>query len=127
MENNYDYILTVADVAEHFGLTDRTVRTHLNRNNLSGVRSKGNWKCRWVDVWAEEQGPIPRGAGLMDCKKTLMSKKTLAAKWNVCKRTVDRWISDGLPTRNVFGSLRIAPIDAAEWTKKSFDLSEKTA
>lgn len=56
-----------------------------------------------------------------------MRKKTLAAKWFVCEKTVERWIADGLPTRNVFGSVRIAPVDAETWTASTFGMAEDVA
>ncbi|WP_417525587.1 hypothetical protein [Marinovum sp.] len=56
-----------------------------------------------------------------------MRKKTLAAKWGVSERTVERWIADGLPTRNVFGSVRIAPTDAEKWMARTFGVAGDAA
>ncbi|MFC6643897.1 MULTISPECIES: hypothetical protein [Sulfitobacter] len=55
----------------------------------------------------------------------MKSKKALATKWQVSERTVERWIVEGLPTRNVFGSVRIAPEDAVDWTEQTFGATKK--
>lgn len=120
MAHSHDYILSVAEVAAHFNLSARTVRTHLIKGTLAGVRLAGIWRCAWADVWAAEQGPVPRGARGKCYKQPLLSKKTLAEKWRVSERTVERWIVAGLPTRNVFGSVRIAPADADLWLARTF-------
>ena len=70
-------------------------------------------------------GPAPRGARSKLYKRPLKSKKALATKWQVSERTVERWIVEGLPTRNVFGSVRIAPEDAVDWTEQTFGATKK--
>ena len=120
MKPAHDYNLSVADVARHYDLRPRTVRDHLKRGNLRGVRIGGEWRCSWPDVFAAERGPTPRGERAECYKSQRLTKKTLAAKWGVCEKTVERWIEAGLPTRNVFGSVRIAPVDAEEWTTRTF-------
>ncbi|MDO5632530.1 MAG: helix-turn-helix domain-containing protein [Paracoccus sp. (in: a-proteobacteria)] len=126
MEKIQDHNLTVADVAAHYNLSPRTVRQHLKDGALSGVRIKGEWRCSWRAVWRAEMGPMPRGERADLYRRHLMSKKTLAAKWGISERTVERWIADGLPTRNVFGSVRIAPFDAEEWTNRTFGITNRT-
>ncbi len=74
-----------------------------------------------------EKGPLPRGKRLEAYKRPLFTKKGLGAKWGVSERTVERWITAGLPTRNVFGSVRIAPIDADEWIRRKFNLGVMAA
>jgi predicted site-specific integrase-resolvase len=120
---NY-YILTVADVAEHYNLEAGTVRKHLNAGKLQGVRMKGAWRCSWPDVWAAEKGPMPREKRSEDYKSQLLTKKELAEQWSVCEKTVERWFIEGLPTRNVFGSVRISKLDANEWTQRNFRFSK---
>jgi hypothetical protein len=115
MSNLDDYHLSVAEVARHYQLSERTVRTHLKSGALNGVRVGGLWRCSWRDVWKAEKGPAPRGTGAARYCAPLLKKKDLARKWGMCERTVERWITSGLPTRNVFGSVRIAPADADEW------------
>ena len=122
MEDDNDYNLTVAEVAAHYSLSPRTVRTCLKNGALEGVRLSGSWRCCWTDAWG---GPAPRGARSKLYKRPLKSKKGLATKWQVSERTVERWIVEGLPTRNVFGSVRIAPEDAVDWTEQTFGATKK--
>ncbi|MGR3631955.1 MAG: helix-turn-helix domain-containing protein [Limimaricola soesokkakensis] len=126
MGQHYDYSLTTRDVADHYDLSARTVRDHLVQGNLRGVKINRDWRCRWSDVWAAEQGPTPRGDRAQAYRAPLLSKKALGARWRVSERTVERWIDRGLPTRNVFGSVRIAPIDAEEWLERKFGVDEPT-
>lgn len=127
MEQIHEYNLTVADVAAHYALSPRTVRGHLKTAILHGVRIKGAWRCSWPNVWAAEQGPLPRGKRSEKYKCHLLTKKGLAAEWSISERTVERWITAGLPTRNVFGSVRISPVDAKEWTQRTFPRSGNDA
>lgn len=123
MEKPHCYNLTVAAVAAHYNLTPRTVRARLKVGDLASARVGGEWRCCWRDVWSAEQGPMPRGQRAEDYKQSLLTKKELAALWAVSERTVERWIEAGLPTRNVFGSVRIAPVDAEQWTAMTFRCS----
>lgn len=127
MEHTHEYNISVANVAHHYDLKPRTVRDHLKTGNLRGVRIKGAWRCSWRDVFSAEKGPMPCGKRAELYKSQLLTKRTLAAKWDVCERTVERWIESGLPTRNVFGSVRIAPIDAKEWTGRAFGIADNAA
>jgi hypothetical protein len=122
MGQNHDYLLTTQDVADHYSLSPRTVRKHLVEGALHGVRINRDWRCRWLDVWAAERGPTPRGDRAAAYRLPLLCKAALGAKWHVSERTVERWIAQGLPTRNVFGSVRIAPIDAQEWLMREFGI-----
>ena len=117
MAHEHDYNLTVTRVAAHYGLSQRTVRQRLLDGSLAGVRINNAWRCRWPDVWQAERGPIPRGTRAELYKQSLLTKRQTAAKWAVSERTVERWIETGLPTRNVFGSTRIAPVDLCEWMR----------
>jgi len=123
MGQTHDYSLTTREIAEHFSLSARTVRDHLQKGHLRGVRINKSWRCRWADVWAAENGPPPKGARAACYKEPLLKKKDLGDLWKVSERTVERWIEQGLPTRNVFGSVRIARIDADEWVQRMFSAS----
>lgn len=127
MKYAHTYNISVKDVADHYDLKPRTIRDHLKKGNLSGVRIKGEWRCSWPDVFAAEKGPTPKRERAELYKEKLFTKKTFGAKWSICEKTVDRWIEDGLPTRNVFGSVRIAPVDAREWTKRTFGTTDDAA
>nr|WP_162623658.1 helix-turn-helix domain-containing protein [Paracoccus saliphilus] len=127
MKQTHDYNLTVKAVADHYSLTPGTVRAKLRAGELEGVRIGGDWRCSWQNVWAAEQGPVPRGNRADAYKKPLLTKKDLGAQWSVSERTVERWIAAGLPTRNVFGSVRIAPAEADEWVRRTFQVGEKVA
>ena len=123
MKSQHAYNLTPSEVAEHFALRPATVRGFLRAGHLTGVRIGGAWRLSWSDVWAAESGPRPHGQRRDDYKQPLLTKRSLAAEWGVSERTVERWIQDGLPTRTVRGSVRIAPADAASWMKATFDAS----
>lgn len=120
MKQSYSYNLSVAQVAEHFGLTPRSVRDRIRRGDLRAARVGGEWRLRWPDVWAVEKGPVPKGKRAVDLMAPLLTKAQLGALWGKSERTVERWISAGLPTRNVFGNVRIAKADAAVWMQGTF-------
>lgn len=127
MKHTYNYDLSVQAVAAHFDLGPGTVRARRKAGDLAGVRVGGEWRFSWPDVWAAEKGPVPRKERAELYKAQLLTKKKLAARWSVSEKTVERWIDAGLPTRNVFGSVRIAPIDAKEWTDRTFKIAEDAA
>ena len=129
MEPAHDFILTVAKIADHLALTDRTVRDYLGNGRLRGVRLDGEWRSSWRYVWAIERGPAPSGALRKDYQCPLLSKSDVARKFNVSERTVERWIAQGLPTRNVLTNVRVAPFDAARWCESRFrnNWNNKTA
>ena len=120
MEPAHHFNLSLADVADHYALSVRTLREHLKAGALHGVRIKGAWRLSWSDVFDAEKGPKPQGERAELYKSRLLTKRDLAGRWGVTERTVERWIAEGLPTRNVFGSVRIAPVDAGEWTARTF-------
>lgn len=115
MTDTHDFTLTVSDIAAHFSLSHRTIRDHLSSGRLKGVRIGGLWRARWRDVWSAETGPAPRGPKMDAYRQPLLTKAQLAASWAVSERTVERWIAAGLPTRNVFTNVRVAPVDAEAW------------
>ena len=127
MGQKKEYNLVASEIAKHYALTSRTVRAKLNDGVLQGVRVNGVWRCSWQDVWDAEKGPEPRGSRAELYKAPLLTKKSLASKWSVSERTIERWIQLGLPTRNVFGSVRIAPIDVDEWTARTFGIAGNAA
>lgn len=120
MKQSHPYNLSVAQVAEHFGLTPRSIRDRIKQGDLRAVRVGGEWRLSWLDVWAVEKGPVPKGNRAVDLMAPLLTKAELGALWGKSERTVERWIAAGLPTRNVFGSVRIPPADAAVWMKGTF-------
>lgn len=99
MSDQHGYTLTVAAVAAHYRLTPRTVRERLMAGDLAGMRIGGQWRCRWADIWAAEKGPMPKGARGNAYRQPLLTKRDLAAQWSISERTVERWITAGLPTR----------------------------
>jgi len=122
MTDTHDYILTVAEVADHYDLTERTIRDHLKSGALPGARVRGRWMCQWQDVWSAERGPFPRAHRQILYQTPMLSKRRLAERLRVSRSTIDRYIEEGLPTRNVFGSVRIAPFDAETWLHATYGL-----
>jgi excisionase family DNA binding protein len=110
-------MLTTAEVAHHFALTDATIRRKIRAGDLLATRDRRDYRVTWQSVWACEHGPIPKRNLCERYKEPLLSKKHLAGATGYDIRSVERWIEDGLPTRNVFGSVRVNPSDAKEWLK----------
>lgn len=110
-------MLNTAEVAHHFDLTGETVRRKIRAGELMATRDRRDYRVTWQSVWACEQGPMPKRNLCERYKEPLLSKKHLAGSTGYDIRTVERWIQDGLPTRNAFGSVRINPSDAKEWLK----------
>lgn len=110
-------MLSVQEVATHFGFRPEAVRTRINSGELRAFRVNRSYRCEWPDVWACEEGPAPRPQQPERYQAPLLSKKELAARLRVSVRTVDRWLQGGLPTRNVFGRVRVNPHDAEDWLR----------
>lgn len=108
-------MLTVEDTAKHFELTSGTIRIHIKSGELRAQSMNKQYRLSWEDVWACEKGPMPKGQRLERYRKPLMSKSTVAQKLLCGVKSIERMIADGLPTRNVFGSVRINPDDARDW------------
>jgi len=115
-------MLTVNDVAAHFRLRPDTVRARIKAGDLFAVRINRTYRLNWLDIWACENGPAPKDARIARYQKPLMRKKEVAGALEVSPRTVERWIADGLPTRSVFGHVRLNPDDVRDWLTRRFDL-----
>jgi len=112
--------LTVSRCARHFGFSTRTVYKMIKSGELP-AELFGHHVIGWPDAWACEQGPTPRAALQPRYMSDLLSRRGLAAKTGRSLRTVDRWLADGLPTRNVRESVRINALDAADWLSAHYD------
>jgi hypothetical protein len=106
--------LTVARCARHFDLSTRTVYKMITSGELR-AEPFGHYVIDWADAWACEQGPIPRDALIGRYATDLLSRQGLVDKTGRSLRTVDRWLADGLPTRNIRASVRINALDAVDW------------
>ncbi|OWY10291.1 DNA-binding protein [Thioclava sp. NG1] len=125
MDHAHDFALDVAAAASHFALTEATVRSYLRDGRLAGVRLKGDWKTSWDQLWAVERGPTPTALNRRAYQVPLLSKSGLARHLDTSVRTVEGWLLQGMPTRNVYSNVRIAPIDAENWLIQALGLSEK--
>ncbi len=110
-------MLTTAEAAYHFGLEAATLRRKIRAGELLATRAGRDYRLSWETIWACERGPMPKRGTRDKYKRSLLSKRHLADALSYDIRTVERWIFDGLPTRNVFGSVRINPEDAKDWLK----------
>jgi predicted site-specific integrase-resolvase len=108
-------MLIIKDVARHWKLCPETIRKWISQGDIPAARLNRRYRLRWEDVWACERGPMPRGRARTRYMKPLLTKDELGALYGVSARTVERWVNRGLPTRNVFGSVRINADDAAGW------------
>ena len=110
-------MLTTTEVAHHFALTSATIRRKILAGEILATKNRRDHRLTWESVWSCERGPMPRGQLRERYKAPLLSKKHLGLATGYDTRTVERWIENGLPTRNVFGSVRINPSDAKDWLK----------
>lgn len=65
---------------------------------------------------------MPKGVRVARYQDRLLPKKEIACSLGVSVRTVERWISDGMPTRAVFGAVRCNPHDVADWLRTALDV-----
>lgn len=108
-------MLTVEDVALHWKLQPETVRRWIAQGKLGASRLNRVYRLDWTDVWACERGQTPSWEAAARYKKSLLTKEELAARYRVSVRSVERWVAAGLPTRNVFRSIRFNEDDVADW------------
>lgn len=114
--------LSVAECARHFSFSEKTVYTMIKSGELPAEKF-GNYLIAWSDVWACEQAPMPRPALYPRYMSDLLNRQALAARTGRSPRTVDRWLDNGLPTRNVRDSVRINAADAADWLRAKYGSS----
>jgi len=110
-------MLAVEEVASHFGLRPDTVRRKIRTGEIDAIHIGRVYRLAWPDVWACEDGPTPKRARSTRYQEDLLGKKVIAGALSVSVRTFERWIDDGLPTRNVFGTVRCNPHDVNDWLK----------
>jgi excisionase family DNA binding protein len=101
MHDIQNQLLTVNDVAGRWQLGPRTVRDKIKSGTLPACRQGRTHRIRAADMWACEGGPFPRGLAQQRALKPLMTVCDVAAPLRIDIRTVERWLADGLPTRNV--------------------------
>ncbi len=119
-------MLTTAEAAHHFALKPATLRRHICAGKILATRSRRDYRLTWESLWACEKGPMPRGDRRQRYKSPLLTKQDLAQGSGFCVRTVERWVADGLPTRNVFSGVRMNAEDARDWLREQtgFELPE---
>ena len=110
-------MLTIEDATKHFKLSPATLRKKASNGEINCIRIGREYRFGWEDVWACENGRTPHAANHSRYQLDLLDKSDIAAATSVSIRTVERWIADGMPTRNVFGSVRCNPIDVTEWLR----------
>lgn len=108
-------MLTIEQVARHYGLSNSTVARRIKSGDLHASRVNRSLRLTWEEVWACERGPIPKGELRERYRTPLKTKRELAHACGFGVRTIERWIEDGLPTRCVFGSVRMNSHDVKEW------------
>ena len=115
-------MLTVEDTAKHFSLTPETIRSRIKTGELRAQRVNRRYRLEWQDVWTCERGPMPKGRRAERYRMPLMTKFDIADRLRVSVKSVERMIADGLPTRNVWGAVRVNPADAQDWLAAHFDI-----
>lgn len=119
-------MLNTSETAYHFGMKPATLGRHIRAGKLLATRARRDYRLTWECLWACEKGPMPKGDRRQRYKSPLLTKQDLAQGSGFCTRTVERWIVDGLPTRNVFSGVRMNEEDAREWLRDNigFELPE---
>lgn len=113
-------MLTVEDVARHFGLRADTIRRHVRSGKIKAFRIAHAYRFDWRDVWGCEAGPTPKGDRQARYKTPLLDRRQIATAIGVSVRTLNRWIHLGLPTRDVFGNTRMNVHDVEDWLREEF-------
>lgn len=122
-ESAFNHCLSIGDVANHYRLQPSTVRKWVREGRLEAVKLAREYRLSWPDVWACENGLIPRGIDLQKrYQMPMITKMNVSAGVNISVRSVDRWIYSGMPTRNIFGNVRMNPRDVQDWLKLEFGL-----
>lgn len=111
-------MLSVEEVANHFGLRSETVRRKIRADEINAIRLRRTYRLDWPDVWAVEEGPMPRGARMARYQDRLLAKNEIATALGVSIKTVERWIAGGMPTRKAFGVVRCNPHDVSDWLRQ---------
>lgn len=116
-------MLSAEEVAKQYGLRPDTIRRRIRAGEIGAVQIGRTYRLTWPDVWNCEAGPMPKRAAIAHYQDDLLGMKAIAAALRVSVRTAERWIDDGLPTRNVFGAVRCNPYDATDWlTERGINL-----
>jgi excisionase family DNA binding protein len=110
-------MLSVEEVARHFRLRPDTIRRQIRAGAIDAIRIGRTYRLNWPDVWVCEDGPIPKREHISRYQDDLLAKRDIARSLRISVRTLERWIEDGLPTRNVFGVVRCNPHDVTDWLK----------
>ena len=113
-------MLTIEEIGRHWRLRPAAVRKRIASGDLPAVRIGGRYRAEWPAVWSCEAGRTPSGAGAERYKVPLLTKRDLATAIRVSTRTVERWIADGLLTRDVGDNTRLNRSEAARWIRNRF-------
>ena len=116
-ENGRSNQLTVEQAAKHFKLSAATLRKKIQANEIEAFSVGRQYRFTWASIWACESGHLPRIGNHARYKENLLAKLDIALALQISVRTVERWIFDGMPTRNVFGSVRLNPHDVTDWLR----------
>ncbi|SFT01988.1 DNA binding domain-containing protein, excisionase family [Sulfitobacter marinus] len=108
-------MLTVEQVSKHFNLSCATIRRKAAEKDINAIRIGREYRFEWVDLWSCESAKMPRASNSTRYKENLLTKSEIATNFQVSVRTVERWIVNGMPTRNVFSNVRCNPHDVTEW------------
>ena len=90
-------MLSVQDVAAHYGFRPDTVCARIRSGDLPALTINRSYRSQWPDVWACEEGPMPRPQQAERYHVPLLANEDLAGRLRVSVRTVDRWIAERPP------------------------------
>jgi hypothetical protein len=113
-------LLSVPEVARRWRLSARTIRDRIKAGELPAVRRKGQYLVCAADMWAREDGRLPHARDHEHHLTPLLNKRDLASRARASVRTVERWVAEGLPTRNVDTNVRFDEEQARIWLRGRF-------
>lgn len=114
--------LSVEQIAAHWGIRPETVRLWFAKGLIKGSRVGRQWRTTWEDVWQFEGGPMPPRSKRARYMHPPLDKPTVAQRYRVSMRTVERWLEAGLPTRSIGPLVRINEFDVADWLAARYGL-----
>lgn len=118
-------MLNIEEISQHWQLKPASVRQRIKSGDLNAVMIAGRYRSTWENVWACECGGQPGSANIAHYKMPLLTRQNVAARLGVSARTVERWVTQGLPTRSVGGCLRFNAFEVDQWFQREFGIDAR--
>ena len=91
-------MLSVEEVARHYGLRPDTVRRKIRNGDIDAIRIGRTYRLAWPDIWACEDGPMPKRARIPRYQNDLIGRRSLPeGSASVCALSSDGSMTDCPP------------------------------